>query len=179
MRKVRTGRQPGSTPNRWSIATLFLLAFLAASSICSAQESSGFLLRQHLRIVVASQGVDATIERIIFRDGLIVTVYLTADQTYLRRRRATPEALAQLHAAFRRFRIGSQIGNCHAGLTPFDFFSDTTTYFTQGPKGHTFRTGDAYPGLCSLRLRRLKDEIFNFVDTAPAEPGLQEVLVPN
>jgi len=175
----RTERQSGWKIAYSPIAILLFLTCLSVPSICAAQEASGFLLRQRLRIVLASEGVDATVERSIFRDGLIVTVSLTADQTFIRRRRASPEALRRLHAAFRRFEIGSQTGNCHAGSTPFDVFTDTITYFTQGPKGYTFRTGDAYPELCSLRLRHLQDEIFTFVDSAPAEPGPQEVLVPN
>ncbi len=158
---------------------ILLLVLLALPALSSAQEASGFLLRQRFRIVVEANGVDATTETIIFRDGLIVTVSLSANQTFMRRRRASPEALRRLHAAFRRYRIGEQVGQCHAGATPFDFFSDTITYFTQGPKGHSIRTGDAFPELCSLRLRRLQDAIFDFVNTAPSEPGLQEVLVPN
>ncbi len=158
---------------------ILLLVLLAVPALSSAQQASGFLLRQRYRIVVEANGIDATIERIIFRDGTIVTVSLSANQTFMRRRQASPEALSRLHEAFRLNGIGNQVGECIVGTTPFDFFSETITYFTNGPHGHTFRTGDPFTRPCGLPLTNIVFEISDFVNTAPAEPGLQEVLVPN
>ncbi len=161
---------------------ILLLVLLAVPALSSAQEASGFLLRQRYRIVSEANGLDTTTETIIFRDGLIVTVTLSANpvnQTIMRRRRASREALSRLHAAFRRHGIGNQVGECIVGTTPFDFFSETITYFTKGPHGHTFRTGEPFTRPCDVHVNLIVSEISDIVFDSPAEPGLQEVLVPN
>ena len=181
MRKTQV-RQERTTPRnvRSPIAILILLlAFLGAATDGSAQESSGFLLRHRFRLIWADQGLDATTERIIFRDGLIVATTVTLNDVQISRRRATPEALRELHAAFRLYRIGEERGACYQASSQFDFIQDTFTWFTRGAAGHTFKVGDPFTDLCGSNLTRLLAEISDFLGSATPETGLQEVVIPN
>ncbi len=160
------------------IAAILALWLLAAATL-EAQLPSGFLLRHRVRLVKVDQGVDFTTERVIFRDGLIVTTSSGRIDTLIQRRKATPEALRRLHAAFRQYHIGAQVGDCSNGSGPFDFASSTYTWLTGGPTGHTFRIGDPFTESCGPGLNLLLTAISDFVLSATPEPGLQDVLVPN
>jgi hypothetical protein len=156
-----------------------LLAFLGVTAAGSAQESSGFLLRHRVRLVSIELGIDATTEQAIFRDGLIVTTTETLSDVQISRRRATPEELRKLHAAFRQYRIGEERGACYQASTQFDFIQDTFTWFSRGAAGHTFKVGDPFTEICGANLTRLLAEISDFLGSATAEPGLQDVVIPN
>jgi hypothetical protein len=158
---------------------ILLMAFFGVSTLGSAQESSGFLLRQRIRLIWLEMGLDTTAERVIFRDGLIVTTGSTPQGVFISRRKAGPEALRNLHAAFRHYHIGEQRGECTQGSGQFDFVQDTFTWFSRGAAGHSFKIGDPFTEGCGPGLTLLLSAISDFIGSAIAEPGLQDVEIPN
>ncbi len=153
--------------------------FFSRAFVAMGQEATGFLLRERFRFTKVDAGIDTTVEQVIFRDGHIVVLIQEPNRSLLQRRLATPEALQASQTTLRVNRIGQQEGDCTAGTTPFDTFQRTLTWFTGGPRGHTLKTGDQFLEPCSARLTAIIDAISSFITTAPAEPGLQDVRVPN